>query len=113
MRHHAARALTRLYDPSWQRQYGAEFEALLLDLPCTPCLVVDVVPRALATRRHAAALLAAVLLLLCVGGSQITRPHPTSQLAVHVQQHRAALAPCRSYSSVSDSGVIVRQQCLD
>jgi hypothetical protein len=113
MKRPLARALMRLYAPSWQREYGCEFEELLLELPCTPALVADVVPRALATRKHIAAVLAAVLLLLSIAGSQVSRPRQPAQVAVRADVHRAALAPCRAYSSLSVSGITEKQQCLD
>lgn len=107
-----ARALTRLYAPAWRRQYGDEFEALLADLPVTPALVSDVLAQAAVSRRQLLATIAAIVLALSVASAQRIRGD-----ANHVAQtgtsHSGALPACRSYSSVAQSGVVVRRQCLD
>lgn len=114
MKRPLARALTSLHAPGWRRQYGDEFEALLAEMPCTPALLADVVPRAVATRSRSTALLAAWLLLLCVSGPQLAHTHKSSQVAAdHVARRRGALAACLSYSSLARNGIIERRQCLD
>ena len=105
MKRPIARALTHLHGPSWQQRYGAEFESLLLELPLTPALLVDVLPRAAATRREFIAAFAAIFLTLALAGSHMTRPSSTSQVA--------ALPACRSYSSTANGEIATRQQCLD
>jgi len=45
-----ARLLVRLHSRSWRERYGPECEALLLDLPARPHVVVDCVGNALASR---------------------------------------------------------------
>jgi hypothetical protein len=107
-----ARALTHLYGRSWQRKYGAEFESLLIDLPMTPALLADVLPRALASRPEFIAAIGAILLTLALAGFHMAEPSRTSQVAVRVTRH-AALPPCRSYSSTADGGIATRLQCLD
>lgn len=113
MKRPIARALTHLYGPSWQQRYGTEFESLLLDLPLTPALLADVLPRAAATRREVIAVLAVVLLTLALAGSHMTQPSRASQVAASVTGHNTALPACRSYSSTANGGIATRQQCLD
>jgi hypothetical protein len=109
-----ARALTRLYSPSWRRRYGTEFEALLRDFPFTPAVLADVLPRAIATRGDVIALLAAiVLVVMTIAGSHIGRTAAPARVAVHMQPHQASLPACRSYSSVAQKGIVARRECLD
>ena len=86
---------------------------MLDELPCTATLLADVVPKALATRKQSVALPAAALLLLCISGAHVARPHAPSQVAAHAERHAPALAACLSYSSIARSGIIARRQCLD
>lgn len=113
MRHSTARALTRLYAPSWRRRYGEEFEALLLDVPLTPALLCDVVPRAAISRPQLLGILVALLAALAVinGGHAVRASHSAHVAAVTAP--RPALPPCRSYSSLAKGGIMTRSQCLD
>jgi hypothetical protein len=53
MRPRLARLVARAYPPAWRRRYGAEYAALLEDLPATPSAVADAVGAAVALRAKA------------------------------------------------------------
>jgi hypothetical protein len=111
MNRRIARALTRLYSATWQKRYGQEFEALLRDLPLTPSVIVDVVPRAALSRRTFLAAAAAMLVLLTAA---VTVQHraPTVE-PVRIVSRDSAPQACRSYSSTTKSGWIAQQRCWD
>lgn len=110
----AARALTSLYAPAWKRTYGAEFEALLADLPLTPALLADVIPRAIASRASLVAAVCFALLALAVSGSHVASSRAPQNVAVRERPHTGeSLLACRSYSSTAKSEFIARRQCLD
>jgi len=50
-----ARLLIRAYPPAWRRRYGAEYAALLEDVPATPSAIADAVGAAVALRARGAA----------------------------------------------------------
>lgn len=47
-----ARALASMHSPQWRSRYGAEFEALLVDLPASPANLADVAASIVASRRN-------------------------------------------------------------
>lgn len=99
----AARVLTRLYSPPWRARYEAELRALLEDLPLTPFVVADILPRALYSHKRAFGFAVAVCVLLALGSL------PEQKLAPRVQ---IAQAVCRSYSSAVAAGWMSHKTCL-
>jgi hypothetical protein len=63
MRARIARALASMHSPQWRSRYGAEFEALLVDLPATPANLADVVRSIVASRRTPLAFMLGMLLV--------------------------------------------------
>lgn len=62
--------LTAAHAPAWRRRYGAEFHALLEDLPATPAVLASATASAVASRAPALAALGAFALaaaLLALG----------------------------------------------
>ena len=99
----AARALTRLYSAPWRARYERELHALLEDLPLTPFVVADILPRALYSRKRAFGYAVAVCVLLALGSL------PEQKSAPRVQVAQSA---CRSYSSVTPAGWMSHKNCL-
>ena len=114
MKRSVARALTMLYAPSWRRVYGQEFEALLIDVPLTPAVIADLVPRAAASRGRLFGALAAAAVMLSLAGSHVASPKGTGAFAVHAQSREGtSFLACRAYSSASAGGYIELRKCLD
>jgi hypothetical protein len=105
-----ARALTALYSTRWRNRYGEEFEGLLQDLPLTPSLIADVVPRAMLSRRSLLAALAG--LLMCFTAIALQH-HTSSGEPASIVSRDSAPGACRSYSSATHSGWIAQQRCWD
>lgn len=63
MRGRIARALVSMHSPQWRLRYGAEFEALLVDLPPTPANLADVARSIVASRRTPLAFMLGILLV--------------------------------------------------
>ncbi|HEY2474436.1 MAG TPA: hypothetical protein VGI19_06500 [Candidatus Cybelea sp.] len=65
-----ARFLAHMHAPEFQARYGAEFEALLVDLPASPAVIADVAGSVFASRRGPIVLglgVLAVLLAMSLG----------------------------------------------
>jgi hypothetical protein len=106
----SARALTRLYSTRWRGRYGEEFEGLLEDLPLTPSVIADVVPRAMLSRPTMLATLAGLLVWSTAVALQ---HHPSRSEPARIVSRDSAPAACRSYSSATRSGWIAQQRCSD
>jgi hypothetical protein len=96
-----ARIFTGLHSSQWKTRYGGEFEALLVDVPATPGVIVDVVRSALRSQRRvvAAGLFAAIALAAFSFGVRSSTPHANvvaDNIAVPGVSH------CASYSSIPD-----------
>jgi hypothetical protein len=113
MKASVARALTRLYSPSWRARYADEFEAVLEELELTPGLIADIVPKALVSRPALSVAFAIVVLLVMMSSAfHGIRPEP-KHLAIRPSLHRVvAERPCRVYSSTSATFWEMREQCL-
>lgn len=61
-----AAVLTALHAPGWRRRYGAEFHALLEELPATPDIVVSATGSALSSRAPALVTIGAFALAAAV-----------------------------------------------
>ncbi len=74
-----ARLLTSMHSSKWKMRYGAEFEALLTDIPISPLMMTDVAASILTSRRRAlvVALGAAALVAACA----MARQHPSINIA--------------------------------
>lgn len=99
----AARVLTRLYSAPWRARYEAELRAVLEDLPLTPFVVVDILPRALYSRKRAVAFAIAACAVLALGSLPDQRSAPRVQVAQ---------SACRLYSSVTAAGWVSHKTCL-
>lgn len=112
MRPAIARALTHLHSHAWRVRYGDEFEALLLDLPCTPRIVCNSLESAIVSQGGRIAIAAAFTIaiaatLALLGSSQAQH---TSLMATRAPVHDAP--PCAVYSSVNRREWTERKQCL-
>lgn len=107
----AARWLVRLYPARWRERYGEEFYALLCELPLTFAVGADTIAHAALLRRRP---LCAALLALLVPVAAAAGLHGRSDVPAPSAMHtmRSALAPCMSYSSVSDSRFTRAARCL-
>jgi TctA family transporter len=109
VRPQAAQILTRIHSHRWRARYGDEFEALLLELPCTPHVVWNSLESAWASQRGLALALCAgaitAALLLFTSGPH----HRHTVVAVHVpvKQHL-----CDNYASTSQNEWAQRKECL-
>jgi hypothetical protein len=63
MRARMARVLASMHSPQWRSRYGAEFEALLVDLPASPANLADVAGSIVASRRSPIAFVLGILLV--------------------------------------------------
>lgn len=52
-----------MHSPQWRSRYGAEFEALLVDLPASPANLADVAGSIVASRRGSLAFALGILLV--------------------------------------------------
>jgi hypothetical protein len=82
--------LTEAHAPAWRRRYGAEFCALLEDLPATPAVLASATTSALASRSPAPAAIGAFVLaaaLLALGpAASDHRSVATHALPAHVSK---------------------------
>jgi hypothetical protein len=106
MRPPLARFLTSMHSPEWKMRYGAEFEALLADIPVSALTVSDVAGSIVASRRRtlvvALGISAVALAVLCA----IPKQRPNANLAFSgrsaprvvclmlARQWRGATIPC-------------------
>jgi hypothetical protein len=112
-----ARVLTRLHSRAWRARYGAEFEALLLELAPNPPALFDTAESIVASRRSSAVAFAtAIALLLVVGdGRQLRATITVQRTVVHRYVNHAALhepRPCGAYSSIPREDWMRRKECL-
>jgi hypothetical protein len=113
-----AHTLTQLHSREWRVRYGEEFEALLLDMPATPAIVLNAVESACSSQRRlfllgCAAL--AIAVFLPFGPAQqhaglAARIPQRHRYITQVQLHE--LPPCAVYSSVARNRWPQRKQCL-
>lgn len=92
MRAPLARLLTAMHSPEWKVRYGAEFEALLTDMPASPFTVTDVAGSIVVSRRGtlvAALALSAILVSVLCG-----IPRQRSAANVALSKHTASPALC-------------------
>lgn len=111
-----ARALCRLYPRRWRHRYGAEFVALLEALPCEPATIADAMFAALRMRSRAIAatgIVVAGVAFVIASALHSTASHAVPSAHAYSLSHKAAPAACRTYSSVSNSGYVSSQRCLD
>lgn len=112
----AARFFTRLHSRQWRNHYGDEFEALLLDVPVSASVVVDVALSICASRQGEINVAAVVIAIVLVSLMVIPHQHATARMATvqTVSRVSAQVAPpCRTYSSVARSQFIQPYRCLD
>lgn len=108
-----ARALTQLCSRRWRSRYGAEYQALLSELPGTPSAVGDALAFGILSRAGelaAYALLAACLVLVVWASVLSTRDRHIAARAG--REAPAVVAVCRAYSSATQSGTIGERRCL-
>ena len=111
-----ARAFTRMHSQEWRRHYGAEFEALLLDLNASPRVVLDVSISICSSRQYEVNIAAAAVTIALLA-SMFAPYHGAS--GATVATHKGSLIrvsatnpPCHTYSSVVRSEFIQQHRCL-
>ena len=112
-----ARIFTRMHSPKWRRQYGDEFEALLLDLPPSAPIVFDVLLSICVSRqREVNVAMAAVAIVLLASMASPYRHSPNATTTIHREtMTRVAIhtnSPCRTYSSVARNAFVQQHRCL-
>lgn len=107
----AAHILTRMYPRWWRHRYGAEFEALLQEMPLTPHLVADVLSRAAQVRKLAIAVFVLIAAIAAGANHLAVRAHALQPLASNAE-HLSALPECHLYSSIPFADSLKKRPCL-
>ncbi len=107
-----AELLTAAHGPAWRRRYGSEFQALLLELPAHPRVVVDALGSAAGTRTGEFAFAGgvAIALLLVLFAATAQRALPVAADVAAAVEARVALPAC-AFSALARLG-LPRRLCL-
>ena len=112
-----ARAFARMHSKKWRKHYSDEFEALLLDLPATAPIVLDVMRSVCASRQREVNIAIAAVTIALLASAAAPHHHAPGTTPPMQQTTATSLAlrtgsPCRTYSSVARSEFVRQHRCL-